>query len=132
MLKVWDWKNKMKNVEYKIKSLPGKCVQVPEETAVKAQEFLDFVLEVRQPASLVSRVMDFTYIVRTSIGDNAYLMIKLKDSGEAKDAEKLALQDKLYLDTCLFIHGYNESSNSKDMPDFLNPIRDALKEVCEI
>lgn len=120
----------MGNVEYKVKSLPGKGVFVPEETAGKVQKFLDFVLETKQPASLVSRVMDFNYIVRPSILTNAYLMIKFKDSSEVKDIDRLALQDKLYLDTCLFIHGYD--MNSKDTPEFLNPILNALREVCEI
>jgi hypothetical protein len=122
----------MTNVEYTIKSLPGKYVYIPEETALEAQKFLNFVLETKQPASLVSRVMDFTCLVRTSIADNAVHIVNMRDSGEVKNIDKLALQDKLYLETCLFIHQYNGDLNLKERPAFLNPIIDALKEVCEI
>ena len=112
-----------------LKSIPDREVTIPQETALQAQEFVDFVLQTKQPASLVSRVMDFTYLVRPSILTNAFLMVNLKDSGEVKDIEKLSLQDKLYLDTCLFIHSYNK--NSRELSDFSDSILDALKEVCK-
>jgi hypothetical protein len=120
----------IKTIVYNLKSIPDREVPIPQETALQAQEFVDFVLQTKQPASLVSRVMDFTYLVRPSILTNAFLMVNLKDSGEVKDIEKLSLQDKLYLDTCLFIHSYNK--NSRELSDFSDSILDALKEVCEI
>ena len=123
----------MKTINYKLKSIPEyKGIPVPEETALQAQKFLDFILGTKQPASLAHGIIEYEYFVRPSIVENALHIVNLRDSCEVEEITKLSWQDKVYLETCLYIHKYNGDLNLKERPEFLNKIFDALKEVCEI